>query len=102
MSSAFSTAFDLRPENVRIISPYLGGGFGAKGPTSSHTLLTVAAARLVGLDEAAALSTNACVPCTAPTSTPCSSPSSTSNSIGRSAPRAQTATCSTANGTACL
>ncbi|TDE19011.1 xanthine dehydrogenase family protein molybdopterin-binding subunit [Actinomadura sp. 6K520] len=31
--------------NVRIISPYLGGGFGAKGPTYPHTLLTAAVAR---------------------------------------------------------
>ncbi|MCI2419260.1 xanthine dehydrogenase family protein molybdopterin-binding subunit [Saccharopolyspora sp. K220] len=41
-----STAFDLSPENVRVVSPYLGGGFGAKGPVWSHTLLTAAAARL--------------------------------------------------------
>ena len=33
------------PENVRVISPYLGGGFGAKGPVWPHTLLTAAAAR---------------------------------------------------------
>jgi len=33
---------------VRIVSPYLGGGFGAKGPTWPHTLLTAAAARLAG------------------------------------------------------
>lgn len=32
---------------VRVVSPYLGGGFGAKGPTWPHTLLTAAAARLV-------------------------------------------------------
>lgn len=44
-------AFDLVGDDgdlsaVRIISPYLGGGFGAKGPTYPHTLLTAAAARL--------------------------------------------------------
>ncbi|MBB4908672.1 xanthine dehydrogenase family protein molybdopterin-binding subunit [Actinophytocola algeriensis] len=33
-------------QDIRVVSPYLGGGFGAKGPTWSHTLLTAAAARL--------------------------------------------------------
>jgi xanthine dehydrogenase YagR molybdenum-binding subunit len=37
----------VREEDIRIVSPYLGGGFGAKGPTWPHTLLTAAAARLV-------------------------------------------------------
>ncbi|QFG24145.1 xanthine dehydrogenase family protein molybdopterin-binding subunit [Actinomadura sp. WMMB 499] len=41
-----SRAFALEPGNVRIISPYLGGGFGAKGPVYPHTLLTAAAAKL--------------------------------------------------------
>ncbi|WP_043634607.1 xanthine dehydrogenase family protein molybdopterin-binding subunit [Nonomuraea candida] len=39
---------DRPPANVRVVSPYLGGGFGAKGPTYPHTLLTAAAARLAG------------------------------------------------------
>ncbi|MCT2581826.1 xanthine dehydrogenase family protein molybdopterin-binding subunit [Actinophytocola gossypii] len=43
-----SIAFDLPEANIRIISPYLGGGFGAKGPTWSHTLLNAAVAREVG------------------------------------------------------
>lgn len=33
---------------VRVVSPYLGGGFGAKGPVYPHTLLTAAAARVCG------------------------------------------------------
>ncbi|MDA0637514.1 xanthine dehydrogenase family protein molybdopterin-binding subunit [Nonomuraea sp. MCN248] len=41
-------AFGLAPGSVRVVSPYLGGGFGAKGPTYPHTLLTAAAARLCG------------------------------------------------------
>ncbi|RVX46399.1 xanthine dehydrogenase YagR molybdenum-binding subunit [Nonomuraea polychroma] len=45
---AVSDAFRMRPDQVRIISPYLGGGFGAKGPTYPHTLLTAAAAQLAG------------------------------------------------------
>jgi xanthine dehydrogenase YagR molybdenum-binding subunit len=38
-------ALGVPRDNVRIISPYLGGGFGAKGPTYPHTLLTAAVAR---------------------------------------------------------
>jgi xanthine dehydrogenase YagR molybdenum-binding subunit len=45
VAQAFA-GFGLEANDVRIISPYLGGGFGAKGPTYPHTLLTVAAARL--------------------------------------------------------
>ncbi|NYI77556.1 xanthine dehydrogenase family protein molybdopterin-binding subunit [Nocardioides panzhihuensis] len=48
-------AFGLIPDRtvdpgdrVRVIAPYLGGGFGAKGPVYPHTLLTAAAAQLVG------------------------------------------------------
>ncbi len=37
----------VREQDIRIVSPYLGGGFGAKGPTWSHTLLTAAVARLI-------------------------------------------------------
>ncbi len=37
----------LRPANVRVISLYLGGGFGSKGPTWSHVLLCAMAARYV-------------------------------------------------------
>jgi xanthine dehydrogenase YagR molybdenum-binding subunit len=40
--------FGLPPEDVRIISPFLGGGFGSKGPTWSHVILTVLAAKQVG------------------------------------------------------
>jgi xanthine dehydrogenase YagR molybdenum-binding subunit len=37
----------LQPENVRVISLYLGGGFGSKGPTWSHTVICALAARQV-------------------------------------------------------
>jgi xanthine dehydrogenase YagR molybdenum-binding subunit len=46
--SVVATAFGLPPGDVRVIAPYLGGGFGAKGPVWPHTLLTAAAARLAG------------------------------------------------------
>ena len=38
--------FSLKPENVRVLSPYLGGGFGSKTPWT-HQLLAVMAARVV-------------------------------------------------------
>jgi xanthine dehydrogenase YagR molybdenum-binding subunit len=37
----------LPPDNVRVISPFLGGGFGSKGPTWSHVVLAAMAARAV-------------------------------------------------------
>ncbi|GAB3435562.1 xanthine dehydrogenase family protein molybdopterin-binding subunit [Actinophytocola sediminis] len=42
-----AAVFELPPASIRIIAPYLGGGFGAKA-IWAHTLLTIAAARLVG------------------------------------------------------
>ncbi|HEX4810240.1 MAG TPA: xanthine dehydrogenase family protein molybdopterin-binding subunit [Bryobacteraceae bacterium] len=39
--------FGIKPENVRVISPYLGGGFGSKGPVWSHVVLAAMAARQV-------------------------------------------------------
>ena len=40
--------FGLEPERVRVISPYIGGGFGSKGTPHPHTILTVMAAQVVG------------------------------------------------------
>jgi xanthine dehydrogenase YagR molybdenum-binding subunit len=37
----------LEPENVRVVSLFLGGGFGSKGPTWSHAVLCAMAARQV-------------------------------------------------------
>ena len=37
----------LKPDDVHVISPYLGGGFGSKGPTWSHVVLAAMAARRV-------------------------------------------------------
>jgi xanthine dehydrogenase YagR molybdenum-binding subunit len=37
----------LDPADVRVRSPYLGGGFGSKGPTWSHVVLAAMAARQV-------------------------------------------------------
>src|SRR5207302_10136 len=43
-----STLFGLKPEQVRVISPFLGGGFGCKGTTWPHTALAVMAAQVTG------------------------------------------------------
>ena len=37
----------LKPDDVHVVSPYLGGGFGSKGPTWSHVVLAAMAARRV-------------------------------------------------------
>lgn len=40
-----ASLFGLQKENVRVISPYLGGGFGSKGPVWSHVALAAMAAK---------------------------------------------------------
>ncbi len=37
--------FGIPQENVHVISPYLGGGFGSKGPVWSHVMLAALAAK---------------------------------------------------------
>src|SRR6218665_2425540 len=39
--------FGLPPENVRVITKFIGGGFGCKGSTWAHTVLAAIAARAV-------------------------------------------------------
>ena len=43
-----SMLFGLKPEQVRVICPFVGGGFGCKGVTWPHVALTAMAARQVG------------------------------------------------------
>ncbi len=43
-----ATVFGIPVENVRVLSPYLGGGFGCKGAVWSHVALAAMAAREVG------------------------------------------------------
>jgi xanthine dehydrogenase YagR molybdenum-binding subunit len=40
-------AFGLSPEQVRVVAPHVGGGFGSKGRAMPHVILAVMAARLV-------------------------------------------------------
>jgi len=41
-----ASAFSLPPERVRVIAPYVGGGFGSKGFPHPHVILTVMAAQV--------------------------------------------------------
>ena len=40
--------FGIAPEKVRVVCPFVGGGFGSKGNTWSHVMLAAMAARLAG------------------------------------------------------
>ncbi|MYS87671.1 xanthine dehydrogenase family protein molybdopterin-binding subunit [Embleya scabrispora] len=44
---ALASAFGVPPANVRVLSGFVGGGFGSKGTVWPHVLLAAAAARLV-------------------------------------------------------
>ena len=46
--AALATAFDLPTEKVRVVSKYVGGGFGGKATVMNHTLIAAAAARMLG------------------------------------------------------
>jgi xanthine dehydrogenase YagR molybdenum-binding subunit len=39
--------FELEPENVQVMCPFVGGGFGCKGPQWGHIFLTAMAAKIV-------------------------------------------------------
>jgi len=45
---AVASAFGMKPENVRVINRFVGGGFGSKGMTWPHTVVAAMAAKLVG------------------------------------------------------
>ena len=42
-----ASTFSLPPENVHVMNPYVGGGFGCKGSTWSHVILCAMAAKIV-------------------------------------------------------
>ena len=44
---AAASTLNLKPEQVRIVSPHIGGGFGSKGGIWSNTVLAAVAAKLV-------------------------------------------------------
>jgi len=45
---ALAAVFSIKPENVRVICPFVGGAFGCKGDQWPHTVLAAVAARVVG------------------------------------------------------
>ncbi len=44
---AAAKTLNIKPENVRIVSPYIGGGFGSKGGQWANLVLTAVAAKVV-------------------------------------------------------
>ncbi|MCP3709640.1 xanthine dehydrogenase family protein molybdopterin-binding subunit [Paraburkholderia sp. CNPSo 3274] len=46
--NAVAAVFGIAPDNVRVISPFLGGGFGCKGSSWSHVSLCAMAAKQTG------------------------------------------------------
>jgi xanthine dehydrogenase YagR molybdenum-binding subunit len=47
VQGSVAAAFGLEPEHVHVVSPHVGGGFGAKGRPRPHVILAVMAARYV-------------------------------------------------------
>jgi len=43
---AMATVFGLQPEHVRVVAPYVGGGFGSKGLAHAHVVLAGLAAQV--------------------------------------------------------
>jgi Aerobic-type carbon monoxide dehydrogenase, large subunit CoxL/CutL homologs len=44
---AVANTFNIPPENIRVLSPYIGGGFGSKLQPREHLMLTVMAAKML-------------------------------------------------------
>ena len=47
VQGAIAQTFNLKPENVRVITPHIGGGFGSKGGAWAHVALAAMAAQVV-------------------------------------------------------
>jgi xanthine dehydrogenase YagR molybdenum-binding subunit len=47
VQTALAAAFDIEPNRVRVVSPYTGGGFGAKAFVWPHEILAAMAARIL-------------------------------------------------------
>jgi len=48
MQGGLALQLDMPADNIRVMSPYVGGGFGQRGSLSPHTILGAIAARKVG------------------------------------------------------
>src|SRR3954470_11870936 len=49
VQNILARSFDLEPENVRVICPFVGGAFGCKGAVWMHVLLAAMAAKVAGV-----------------------------------------------------
>ncbi len=47
VQNAVAGTFGLKPENVRVITPHVGGGFGSKGGAWGHVIVAAIAAKMV-------------------------------------------------------
>ncbi|MDQ4122545.1 MAG: xanthine dehydrogenase family protein molybdopterin-binding subunit [Acidobacteriota bacterium] len=47
VQNAVASAFGLKPENVRVVTPHIGGGFGSKGGAWGHVAVAAMAAKIV-------------------------------------------------------
>jgi len=47
VQNSIAQTFNLKPENVRVITPHIGGGFGSKGGAWAHVALAAVAAQTV-------------------------------------------------------
>jgi xanthine dehydrogenase YagR molybdenum-binding subunit len=47
VQNSIARTFNLKPENVRVITPHIGGGFGSKGGAWAHVALAAMAAQTV-------------------------------------------------------
>jgi xanthine dehydrogenase YagR molybdenum-binding subunit len=56
--NAAAATLNLTPENVRIVSPYIGGGFGSKGGQWANLVLTAVAAKVTNRPVKLALTRN--------------------------------------------
>ena len=48
VQGAMAATFGLKPENVRVVTPHIGGGFGSKGGAWGHVVIAAMAAKMVG------------------------------------------------------
>ncbi len=46
VQGSVAASFGLKPENVRVITPHIGGGFGSKGGAWGHVVVTAIAAQM--------------------------------------------------------
>jgi len=47
VQNSIAQTFNLKPENVRVITPHIGGGFGSKGGAWGHVVLAAIAAQVI-------------------------------------------------------